>query len=504
MLSLACRNTAKLVRAKSKSENIRLGRIFTKKDTARLMAQMFNLRTGRGACTILDPGAGTGILAAALVERICRQMPGCEQIFLTCYENNPEFVPMLRDNLERIRKKCRHDYHVKLFATVYEENYIVEAKDHYTVTFTDTAEDTFDYIICRPPTGFFEKSSGEAQSAGGVTQLKVPAEHLFLKTALRHLEPGGQLVIMLPTAVATSPSAAPLRREIFAQLSLCGVHLFIGNRKNPSRAVPLKKEMILAFGRVPKPDSICIGVSDDAGTPEGTQRLAPLPYDFVVHADGTLTLPKSTEDAQIVRYISDFPETLESLGLKMYIGRVLDARCEGLLFSEPVKGAVPLIRAACLKGGGVEFPQPVRRQYIAAVKPALIQQNKNMIFIKRVPAKGDDRFVNASIYLASQLPAYRFVSTHNKILYIDTAERGAEMCARLIFGLFALLQSTIYDRYISIISKSKQISAKEMRTLPLPPRNIIENLGMRLMAMRQISVKACDSLVNPTLHIIEK
>jgi adenine-specific DNA-methyltransferase len=78
------------------------------------------------------------------------------------------------------------------------------------------------------------------------------------------------------------------------------------------------------------------------------------------------------------------------------------------------------------------------------------------------------------------------------------------MCARLAFGLFALLNSTIYDRYVSIVSKSKQINAKELRDLPLPPRNLIENMGMRLMALRQTSVAACDQIVNPTLHIIEK
>jgi len=73
-----------------------------------------------------------------------------------------------------------------------------------------------------------------------------------------------------------------------------------------------------------------------------------------------------------------------------------------------------------------------------------------------------------------------------------------------VFGIFALLNSTIYDRYISIVSKSKQLNSKEMRELPLPPRNIIENMGMRLMASRQTSTKACDAIVNPTLHIIEK
>ena len=74
----------------------------------------------------------------------------------------------------------------------------------------------------------------------------------------------------------------------------------------------------------------------------------------------------------------------------------------------------------------------------------------------------------------------------------------------LISALFALLNSTVYDRYMSIVSKSKQINSKEMRSLPLPPRNIIENIGMRLMAVRQTTVAACDQIVNPTLHIIEK
>jgi adenine-specific DNA-methyltransferase len=124
-----------------------------------------------------------------------------------------------------------------------------------------------------------------------------------------------------------------------------------------------------------------------------------------------------------------------------------------------------------------------------------------MILIKRVPSGSDERFINSAIYLASQLPAYRYISTHNKINFIDTKDKDEEMSARLAFGLFALLNSTIYDRYLSIVSKSKQINSKEMKYLPLPERHIIENMGMRLMSLRQVSVAACDSVVNPTLHI---
>ncbi len=503
MLNLAVRNTGKLVREKSKAENVRLGRLFTKKDTARLMASMLDIDKEKTAFTVLDPGAGTGILSAAAVEEICKRAPMCKQIFLTCYETEEAFIPMLEDNLERIRKKCRHDYDVKLFVTVYHENYIVDAKNHYTVTFFDTLEDKYDIIIANPPTDLVEKGSSEALNAGGVTQLKINAAFLFARMASKHLEEGGQLVIVLPTTYATASSITSLRKEMAEKLAVQKIHLFVGKQKNMNRAIPLKKNFIISYKNGEKPAEVAITTSTDSG--KSVTALPMLDYDFVVDKnDGTLTLPKSVEDTKIVKYISAFPETLSSIGLKMSTGLIVDSKCEGLLFTEPIKSSYPIIRSQAIKGGAIEFPQPIKKQYVVPVNPSLVQRNKNLIIIKRIPAKSDERFVNSAIYLASQLPAYKYISTHNKINFIDTKDKNEEMSARLAFGIFALLNSTIYDRFISIVSKSKQINSKEMRSLPLPPYNIIENIGMRLMAMRQTSVKACDQIVNPTLHIIEK
>lgn len=504
MLNLAVRNTGKLIREKSKSENIRLGRLFTKKDTARLMAGMLRLEDKKAVYTILDPGAGTGILAAAAIEEICTKCPSAKQIFITCYENDPVFLPMLKSNLERIRKKCRHDYGVKLFVTVYEENYLTDSQNHYTIAlFDERVEDKFDIILCNPPLDLIDKYSPEAEAVGGVTQLKIGAPYLFARLAAKHLEPDGRLVIVLPTQAATASQLTPFRREMADTLALYAIHLFVGKQKNQKRAIPLKKSFILAYGNCEKPNAIDVTTSTDNGA--NVSALPPVPYGFVVdREDGSLTLPKSVEDTKIVKHISDLPETLSSLGLKMSTGLILDSRCEGLLFTEPMKGAVPLIRPTHIKGGQISFPQPIKNQYIAPVNARLIQKNKNMVIIKRVPAKSDDRFVNSAIFMAAQLPAYRYISTHNKINFIDTKEKNAEISPRLAFGLFALLNSTIYDRYISIVSKSKQINSKEMRDLPLPPRNIIENIGMRLMATRQTTVAVCDQIVNPTLHIIER
>ncbi len=506
MLGLAVRNTGKLVREKSKTENVRLGRLFTKKNTARLMADMLNIDTTKGTYTILDPGAGTGILAAAAVEAICKKAPSCKQIFLTCYENDPEFIPMLEDNLERIRKKCRHDYDVRLFFTVYHENYLTDVKNHYTVTFFDTVEDKFDIIICNPPTDLIAKGSPEALSAGGVTMLKISAAFLFAKVAASHLEPGGQLVIMLPTTVASASSLTALRRELADTLSLRRIHLFIGKQKNAKRAIPLKKSVIIAYENSTEHQSIEISTSTDDGSEAKTTHLPKLPYDFVVDKnDGTLTLPKNIEETRIVRYIGAFPETLASIGLKMSTGLVIDSKCKKILFNDETPGTIPVIRSSSIRNGMIQFPaENTKNQYLMPIAKALFQRNKNMIIIKRVPAKSDERFINSAIYFAGQRPGNQYISTHNKINFIDTKEPKEEISARLAFGLFALLNSTIYDRYISIVSKSKQINSKEMRDLPLPPKNLIENMGMRLMATKQTSVAACDQIVNPTLHIKEK
>ncbi len=504
MLNLAVRNTNKLIREKSKSENIRLGRLFTKKDTARLMAGMLNLDEKKTVYTILDPGAGTGILAAAAIEEVCKRCPLAKQIFITCYENDPVFIPMLENNLERIRKKCRHDYGVKLYVTIYEENYLTDSKNHYTVAlFDEIHEDKFDVILCNPPLDLIDKHSAEAAAVGGVTQLKIGAPYLFCRLASKHLEEGGQLVVVLPTLSATSSGLTNFRKEMADSLALRKIHLFVGKQKNVKRAIPLKKSFILAYENGEHGDTVDITTSTDNGA--NIIALPPVPYGFVVDQnDGTLTLPKSVEDTKIVKHISDLPETLSSLGLKMSTGLIIDSRCDGLLFSDPIKGCVPLIRPAAIKGGQIRFPLPIKHQYIAPTSERLVQRNKNMIMIKRVPAKSDERFVNAAIYLAAQLPNSRYISTHNKINFIDTVDKNTEISPRLAFGIFALLNSTIYDRYISIMSKSKQINSKEMRDLPLPARNIIENIGMRLMATRQTSVAVCDQIVNPTLHIIEK
>ena len=63
-------NTRTYLEAMPKAVRKKKGQFFTSQETARYMASLFDLSNLRGSVQILDPGAGSGILSAALIERL--------------------------------------------------------------------------------------------------------------------------------------------------------------------------------------------------------------------------------------------------------------------------------------------------------------------------------------------------------------------------------------------------------------------------------------------------
>jgi hypothetical protein len=141
----------------------------------------------------------------------------------------------------------------------------------------------------------------------------------------------------------------------------------------------------------------------------------------------------------------------------------------------------------------VIFPvRELKGQFLRPSIPSLIQPNRNMLLIKRFPASSERRLV-AAAYMASQASGYRYISTHNKLNYVDTD--GAEMDAPFLVGLYAVLSTKLYDRYIRIISRSGQINATELSDLPLPDAETLRAIGSRLIAVRRFEPEICDMTV---------
>ncbi len=490
MLNMAVRNTRKLVREKVREENIRIGRYFTKKGTAALMAA-FARPAKKETVTVLDPGAGTGILSAALLERLC--LGGTvKTVMLTCYENDPMMLPMLQNNLTRLRRKCRHDYGVALKFTIREENFVLAVA-------AMEAPETYDYVITNPTSQLMPKESPEVAAIGALAAGATDLAFLFAVMAMRSLVAGGEMIALLPTTYGTGVYLERIRGEITKDARITRFHLFAIKAKRDTAPDGVRPAMVLRFEKTPLKEGATIAISSSFSEGDGGDivSMPPFPYARIVNPKtGALLLLKSAEEAEILTQVENLPASFSSLGLKMRTGLTLESRYPDAIRSSAVDGAIPLIHPKSINTGFVYLPP---EKYIIPVIPSLAQKNKNMLFIKRVPAKSEKRHLLCGAYLASQLPRFPMISTHNKLNYVDYAD-GREMDAAFLYGLYGVLSSDLYEKYCLILSKAPQINATDYGDLPLPDAKTLREIGQKLLVSRQFNARACSAVVDAALR----
>ena len=98
--------------------------------------------------------------------------------------------------------------------------------------------------------------------------------------------------------------------------------------------------------------------------------------------------------------------------------------------------------------------------------------------------------------LKGAIPPY--FSTSNKLNYIDV-DGNEQMDPGFLFGLLGFLSSAPVDAYIRLVSKSGQINARELESLPLPDAEQLRQIGGRLMAIRSYKPDYCDKVVHEIL-----
>ena len=70
-----------------------------------------------------------------------------------------------------------------------------------------------------------------------------------------------------------------------------------------------------------------------------------------------------------------------------------------------------------------------------------------------------------------------------------------DMSEELVYGLYVLFNSTIYDLYYRILNGSTQVNSTEVNAMPVPTLEDIEQLGTALMQENDLSVAICDKLL---------
>lgn len=128
MLDYVITATTEYIEHMPKSLRKKYGQFFTSKETAIFMAKLFDVSETKDVISVLDPGAGSGILSVALIERL-QALPHLKRIELVCYENDPNVLELLRSNLDWV---CQHSSKEIVYQAI-SDNYILSQMVEYNL-----------------------------------------------------------------------------------------------------------------------------------------------------------------------------------------------------------------------------------------------------------------------------------------------------------------------------------------------------------------------------------
>lgn len=481
--------TTEYIGQMSKSQRKKYGQFFTSKETASFMAGLFEISANRTSLSILDPGAGSGILATALLDRL-QNIPSIEHVELVCYETDENVIPLLRSNLDWV---CQHTS-IDISYQIVSDNYILSQTLEYNgMLGANPQPPKYDLIIGNPPYMKVSKDAPEAKAMPDVCYGAPNLYFLFASMSLFNLKYQGEMVYIIPRSWTSGAYFKQFRQKFLRDGALEHIHLFVSRDKVFEKESVLQETIIIKLRKTKTPPQTITVTTTQSNQDFSKITKFVAPYHTVITGEDTYVyLVTNQEETEVLERLNEWKNTLPSLGLKMKTGLTVDFRNWKALRDDAEDHAVPLFYAQHIQNGRVVFPVGKEHEYILTDQPGLLQPNANYLFVKRFTSKEEPRRLQCGVYLARRYPEYSKISTQNKLNFV-TGLGGLSEC--VTYGLYVLFNSTLYDCYYRILNGSTQVNSTEVNAMPVPSMSVIEHMGQKLMAAKDMSVFACDQIL---------
>ncbi|MGL5824820.1 MAG: Eco57I restriction-modification methylase domain-containing protein [Nocardioides sp.] len=487
LLDLAERHRVAALARISRSAQLALGQFFTPAAVAMLIASLPRLPEA-GELRVLDPGAGSGMLTAALTARVLVECPGLS-LDVIAVETDETVLPDLRATLDA----CVRVGDGRVTAGIVEADFIVGA----TGLDADPrlAAESFDLVIENPPYGKLGTTNLHRQvmRRAGVDAPNLYAAFLALSTVA--LRPGGQLVAITPRSFFNGPYFGAFRRHFLNQVGLDRVHVFESRSAVFADMGVLQENVIFSGTRDGDQRSVTLSISTDQ---DDEVTIREVPFAEVVHPndpDRFIRLTTDEEGRAAAEVMTSLPCTLADLGVEVSTGRVVDFRSRSALHNEDPGQAFPLIYPGNLRGGGFDWPRAIRKaQFFAPSEPkdrGLLVPEGWYAVVKRFSAKEERRRIVASVWSPVEHPGPVAFENHLNVFHA----KGAGLDESLARGLALWLNSSIVDRFFRTFSGHTQVNATDLRALRFPSAEDLRRLGERKAPTQQWEIDAMVSVV---------
>lgn len=493
VLTLAEQNRVAALSGLAPKSQDALGQFFTPKQAAILIASMPQLPPA-GHLRVLDPGAGSGMLTAALVTRVLAEGPDLS-IHVVAVECDPSVVPFLADTLAACVDAAPDRVSTELVAT----DYITGS----TGLGADERLAGFDIVIQNPP---YAKLAVSSPARAAIRSMGVDAPNMyaaFLALGTSALNVGGQLVAITPRSFCNGPYFGDFRGHLLDQIALNRVHVFESRSTVFADTNVLQENVIFCGSKGGSPGDVTLSSS---GGHQDEVASRQVPYSVVVHPDDPhrfIRIAANEDDTEVAERMLAFPETLATLGVTASTGRVVDFRSKECLLSKDAPTAAPLIYPGNLRNGLVTWPREIRKpQWF---RPVTDKDAKFLLpegwycAVKRFSSKEERRRIVAAVWCPEQVPGPVAFENHINVFHID----GEGMDRDLAFGLSLWLNSTLVDKFFRTFSGHTQVNATDLRTLRFPTLNALRELGS-LAPQHLPEQDVIDALVEKVLDVVDK
>lgn len=470
----------------TREEQRLLGQFMTPVAVAKFMARNAIPAEVGPSLRILDPGAGSGVLSAAVVAELLSGRALPEHITLTLFEKDDRLVPLLRRLAVRLRQLGR-ERGVGVSVAIRSEDFLLsrEALSRKSVA---------DVVISNPP--YFKLSARDRRAVSHAFAVygQPNIYGLFMAVCADLLVPAGRWCFITPRSWTNGLYFKAVRRHLFRTLSIDAMHLF-ESRRDHFTDDDILQEAMITWGTAQAARANHVVVSSSIGTRdlEGV-ILRRLPASQVIDVDNSQAVSLPTADPE-----SPWPEwtaTLATYGLRVSTGPVVAFRATRHLRETSSGQTVPLLWMQHIRHMKIKWPIGKKREHIAANASTawMLVPNTNLVVMRRFSPKEETRRVTAAPYLSGELdgPA---IGLENHTNYI--CRPGGTLSRDEAFGLSALLNSAAVDGYLRNIAGSTQVNATDLRRLPLPSIDVIKAIGRRVSNIT--SLQEADAIVHETL-----
>ena len=455
---------------------------------------------------LLDPAAGAGVLCCAVVERLVSHQSPPASIELVAYESDRDLCGPLATVLKYLADWCRRRG-VLLAARIECEDFVIARAGALQsvgeLLPSNSPAANFDAVIANPPYFKISRNDPRALAVSSVVHGQPNIYALFMAVGAASLRRLGEFVQIVPRSFASGPYFRQFRSVFFDLVEPSVIHAFDSRRSAFSRDDVLQENVILAGRRRDgwlrdRPTGVAV-ISSSQGVADihsPTRRRAPLatvlnPSD----RQQVLRVPLSDDAAAVLALVDSWPCTLQDLGLSISTGPVVPFRAASAVCAS---GDVPATHAPLLWMNHVRPMQatwPLRghkkEHMLCAGAEQLLLRNCNYVLIRRFSAKEEKRRLTAAPYLAKQFRSTALgLENHLNYVHRPNGALSEDEC----WGLAALYNSRLLDRYFRCINGNTQVSATELRAMPLPPASVITTLGRQVKRMAN-PLAAVDELV---------